>query len=1264
MDNRLRRFLSLLVLVAFAVFSLPTGFLAEVSRPDSFAAADAAYWAQVAASQSPAGGSPVVLPSSTLSTDTDLGTASTSGTSAPAYLAVFASTSSSEAVLAALEGTPYRMLGPSSARTFRVTPADPAAFRIHAGAILRSFEPDGLVELADSGSRIIAAPSLPSLPSGLDGTEPQSIAVNDPLASQQWALGDLRLYDAWAWSQGSDTVKVAVIDTGLYRSHEDFAGAQILAGWDFVSKTTVIADRQGHGTMTAGVIAATPDNAKGIAGVCFDVTLVPYQVFQYEGADAGYAYDSDIIDAIRMAADSGCRVINLSLGGPTYNTAVNSAVQYAIGKGCLVIAAAGNSSNSTLQYPASYPGVVSVAAHDSTGSRSSFSTYNSLVDVSAPGSAVEVPNKSGGYELANGTSFASPYVAGVAALAAALDHALTLDVFTTALQATSVDKGTAGFDPYYGYGNVDADALLGWIATGGSAIPTPPVSENLSPYVAYSNPMPPFLYSDNLRYYAYSSDAYDFVPGTSGVYNFDSLSETGDTDLTIRDMTNGGSVVEESLDEFQFHLAATLVQGHSYRFEMAYYFVPYSVWNSNLPTTLQFTITPPSLLDSRGVVVDGFGDGVVDSALSREFFTTPAGAGDKVLLVDPAYDDDPYTVSINADPFLSTTGGCFFLFPLPTGQSSILLEATNKHAYSAYHLIFEELATITTTTGNTESLLAGDYLTGATFTPSTSGTYRFSSTQADATIQFCDLDGTGTVTSYLSSSCDVALTAGNHYDFFVFTDGTALSQTLSVRGLSSVATLSALAVSIGSLSPSFAAGTTGYVLELGSSKSSVTLTPTRTSVSSTFFIDGARVDSVDVDPVPGTIQEVQIQVVAEDGVTQTVYTVSVHRPADATALLGVTGGTYLSVHSPPAVLAATLPHTTTTLAFEASPGAVWALFSDAACLSPVNAATPGLVDGMNAYYVRVTAENGVDATVWQVLLDRLPAGASGPLAALRDIKGRPVANAGTAVSDLYLLAFGHGPFTLETTLNGVPVDHALTDPFTVNGAYSVTVTDALTATTTVTFTLAKVYPQVTGVVDGTTYHAPVTIHFDAGEATLDGDPFANDTSVSSLGDHVLRVTNSDGNTTTVHFTIVVSEMSSTEFTCNATSGFVSRIGAGTTVQTLLDGLDQGAYVQVTSGGVPVPATSPVGTGMVLKLMDGGTVLQSLTVVVTGDVNGDGKINLTDFVRLKSHLMGKTTMSGAFWKAGDVNGDGKVNLTDFVRLKSHLMGKTTLVPIAY
>jgi hypothetical protein len=163
---------------------------------------------------------------------------------------------------------------------------------------------------------------------------------------------------------------------------------------------------------------------------------------------------------------------------------------------------------------------------------------------------------------------------------------------------------------------------------------------------------------------------------------------------------------------------------------------------------------------------------------------------------------------------------------------------------------------------------------------------------------------------------------------------------------------------------------------------------------------------------------------------------------------------------------------------------------------------------------------------------------------------------------------------------------------------------------------------------------------------------------------VLLVTNADGNTTTVHFTIALAEITSTEYTCNASTGFISLIDPGTTVQTLLAGLDQGGFVEVSSGGVPVPGTSRIGTGMVLKLMDGSTVLQSLTVVVTGDVNGDGRINLTDFVRLKSHLMGKSTLTGAFGKAGDVNGDGKANLTDFIRLKSHLMGKVLIVPISY
>lgn len=142
------------------------------------------------------------------------------------------------------------------------------------------------------------------------------------------------------------------------------------------------------------------------------------------------------------------------------------------------------------------------------------------------------------------------------------------------------------------------------------------------------------------------------------------------------------------------------------------------------------------------------------------------------------------------------------------------------------------------------------------------------------------------------------------------------------------------------------------------------------------------------------------------------------------------------------------------------------------------------------------------------------------------------------------------------------------------------------------------------------------------------------------------------------------EISSQKYHLNASAGLISQINTGVSVSEFLSNLNYPALVKVYNGGAEVTGSAHVGTGMTAKLTVDGNVLQSLTIVVTGDVNGDGKITLTDFVQLKAHLLGKTVFSGGCAHAADVNGDGKITLTDFVKVKACLLGKETITGIGY
>jgi hypothetical protein len=124
---------------------------------------------------------------------------------------------------------------------------------------------------------------------------------------------------------------------------------------------------------------------------------------------------------------------------------------------------------------------------------------------------------------------------------------------------------------------------------------------------------------------------------------------------------------------------------------------------------------------------------------------------------------------------------------------------------------------------------------------------------------------------------------------------------------------------------------------------------------------------------------------------------------------------------------------------------------------------------------------------------------------------------------------------------------------------------------------------------------------------------------------------------------------------------ISKIGAGTTVSQFLGGLGEADYVKIYKDGAEVSTDKKLGTGMEIRLIVGGQTVQSLTVVVTGDSNGDGAITVTDMLAVKSHVLNKTKLSGVSLTAGDTNGDGAITVTDFIQIKAQILGKGNVVP---
>lgn len=226
-------------------------------------------------------------------------------------------------------------------------------------------------------------------------------------------------------------------------------------------------DDHGHGTHCAGIVGAEK-NGEGIIGVSRGAKIMPLKA----GCCAGWLYTSDIVSAIYYAADNGADVISMSFGGTGYSSAMRDALAYARDKGVALFAAAGNSGDSTVSYPAGYEGVIGVGATTNSDTVAYFSTRNSTVDISAPGVNIysTLPtyrvafnseyDMSTAYDFCSGTSMATPMAAGVAALILSRNPKYTPAQVENALKSNADDLGAPGRDDSYGYGRVNAHRAL------------------------------------------------------------------------------------------------------------------------------------------------------------------------------------------------------------------------------------------------------------------------------------------------------------------------------------------------------------------------------------------------------------------------------------------------------------------------------------------------------------------------------------------------------------------------------------------------------------------------------------------------------------------------------------------------------------------------------------------------------------------------------------------------------------------------------------
>ncbi|MEL6988480.1 MAG: S8 family serine peptidase, partial [Bacteroidota bacterium] len=336
---------------------------------------------------------------------------------------------------------------------------------------------------------------------------------NDDLFSRQYALhntGNFPLYEAevdadvdmdlaWDISTGSAEIVLAILDTGVRRFHPElrprhwinpneirnfedtdengYVDDQI--GWDFVNDKNSVGDDDGHGTHVTGIAAATGNNELGYAGADWNCQIMTCKVL----SNTGTGSSAGVIEGIYYAVDNGANVINMSLGSNIPSPAYEEAINHAYDNNVTVVAAMGNDNTDLLHFPAAYANAIAVGASKPDddraapfpfGGQNGGSNFGDYIDVIAPGSLIYGLSSASDTDYSrwfNGTSQASPLVAGIATLMLSVDPDLTPDEIRSILRSTAEDQvgdpeeDTEGFDVFYGYGRVNAFNALSTLSS-------------------------------------------------------------------------------------------------------------------------------------------------------------------------------------------------------------------------------------------------------------------------------------------------------------------------------------------------------------------------------------------------------------------------------------------------------------------------------------------------------------------------------------------------------------------------------------------------------------------------------------------------------------------------------------------------------------------------------------------------------------------------------------------------------------------------------
>jgi type VII secretion-associated serine protease mycosin len=336
-------------------------------------------------------------------------------------------------------------------------------------ATLRRLSQDPNIESAELTQRM-ARPRTPkrSQPVEILATTFGSGSGRDPLRNQQWGLDKVEADAAWKVTRGAPNVVVAVVDSGVDPNHPDLRD-KLVPGWSAIGGSHNIKDEDGHGTHCAGVATAIAGNGMGISGIAPNVKLMPIRVLDAKGEGE----DKDIAAGVIWASNHGASVISMSVGSLSASRVLKDAIAYAQKKNVLVVAAMGNDGNNKPNFPAQYKGVMAVGATDAKDNLAEFSNTGNWISVTAPGVDIlstmptyrVTSNEDGtsqGYAKEDGTSMATPLVAGLAALVRSRWPELSAEQVRQTIEATATDLGPKGVDTRFGHGRINARrALLG-----------------------------------------------------------------------------------------------------------------------------------------------------------------------------------------------------------------------------------------------------------------------------------------------------------------------------------------------------------------------------------------------------------------------------------------------------------------------------------------------------------------------------------------------------------------------------------------------------------------------------------------------------------------------------------------------------------------------------------------------------------------------------------------------------------------------------------